>query len=232
MRLYSNIKGSDGHKVEIRDQNTQQTIARVDAQWLDRGVLTLEGRAVDVQWYGGEAMWISESQDQQVADKLRYMSSRQLLSYDLAQKLAIQLGLSPGESPLVEFSLGWLWYHWLGDLYGQALYDLVGEYTSVQSTSQIGLCILLRGDPSQSEPSHSPPNWTEKQMLRYLEDNYRKFEPMLDLGPYHHLLPTPIRRRAVVDQFDIARFRSTLSRLYLLRAPESLAAELQALLGG
>ncbi len=195
-------------------------------------MLTLEGRAVDVQWYDGEAMWITVSRDQQVADKLRYMSSRQLLSYDLAQKLAAQSGLAPGESPLVASSAGWLWYHWLGDLYGQALYDLVGEYTSVRSTPQIGLCVLLGGDSTQWEPAHNAPEWSEIQILRYLEDNYQRFETMLDLGPYQHLLPTSLRRRAVVDQFDIDHFRGALSQINLFRAPIALGTDLLALLGG
>ncbi len=227
LSLYSNIKGSEGRKVEIRDQNTHQTIARVDAQWLDRGVLTLEGRAVDVQWYDGEAMWISAATDQRVADQLRYMSSRQLLSYDLAQRLTQQLRLAPGESPLVECPLGWLWYHWLGDLYGQALRDLMAGLAPVRSTPQTGLCLLFSAEPLQSVPE-----WTDQEIVSYLEDNFQRYESMLDLGPYQHLLPTPLRRRAVIDQFSPDQFRTALSKLKLLHVPDSLASDLRALLGG
>ncbi len=225
LSLYSNIKSSEGRKVEIRDQHTQQTIARVDAQWLDRGVLTLEGRAVDVEWFDGEAMWVRASRDQEITDKLRYTSARQLLSYDLAQKLAVESGLAPGDSPLIECPLGWLWYHWLGDLYGRALHDLVGQFTPIHTTNQIGLCVL----PS-AEPQPIPLALTRLQIVRYLEDNYLRFEPMLDLGPYHHLLPTPIRRRSVIEQFDVDRFQAAVGGLKLFRASESLAAVLQTLL--
>ncbi|MEP7287029.1 MAG: DEAD/DEAH box helicase [Chloroflexota bacterium] len=226
LSLYSNIKGYEGRKIEIRDQNTQETIARVDAQWLDRDILTLEGRVVDVEWYDGDALWITPSPDRQAADKLRYMSSRQLLSFDLAQKLMAQFGLVPNNAPLVETPVGWLWFHWLGDLYGQALRDLVAGHLSVKSVSQIGLCLLL-----SSEPQHVIAEWTNREITRYLEDNYIKFESMLDLGPYQHLLPTALRRQTVIEQFNVPAFQTVLGKLSLFRASESLASELQSLLG-
>ena len=41
LSIYSNIQGGEGRTVDIRDQHTQQTVVRVDPQWLDRPVLTL-----------------------------------------------------------------------------------------------------------------------------------------------------------------------------------------------
>ncbi len=228
LSLYSNIRGSEGRQVEIRDQYTQKTVARVDAQWLDRSVLTLEGRVVNVEWYDGEAMLIrAATDDSPITDKLRYLSSRQILSFDLAQKLATHIGLPTpvGNAPLVKSEVGWLWFHWLGDLYGGVLRDLMGEYTAARLTNQSGLCFLL-----DTEPAHSPPAWTEKQITRYLEDNYRRIESLLDLGPYHHLLPAALRRRTVVEQFNVPRFLSALGHLNLFTASDTLADRLQALL--
>src|SRR5262249_5118236 len=50
LSVYSNIQGSDLRPIEIRDQHTRQTVARVDALWLNREVLTLEGRPVAIEW--------------------------------------------------------------------------------------------------------------------------------------------------------------------------------------
>src|SRR5262249_45107244 len=70
LSLYSNIKGSDGRKIEIRNHITQEVLAHVDAQWLDQPALTLEGRTLTVEWFDGEAMWISTSKDQQFTNNL------------------------------------------------------------------------------------------------------------------------------------------------------------------
>lgn len=227
LSLYSNIKSSEGHTVEIRDRHTDQTIARVDPQWLDRTTLTLEGRAVDVEWYDGEAIWIRPARVSRFGDRLQYTSARQLLSYDLAQKLAVQAGLKRDESPLLEYASGWLWFHWLGDVYGLALRELLSGSAVVRTTDQPGLCILFSANPGQTAP-----DWSTEQITYYLGQKCRKFETLLDLGPYQHLLSTALRRRAVIAQFDVERFRAALGHLKLFYASDSLAASLQALITG
>ncbi len=222
--IYSNIQATEGRQVEIRSQYTHQTLARVDAQWLDRPVLTLEGRPLDVEWYDGEAMWVTASQEQGVTDRLHYRSVRQVLSLDLAQRLPVQLGLPPKTAPFVETPVGWLWFHWLGDLYGQALYDLLRPHLPVHPTAYPGLCVLLPDEP------RALPALTEAQVAQHIQDNYRRFEPFMSLGTFHHLLPVSLRRRAVVEQFDVQRFLRTLDALLPQRAPEALAFDLQALL--
>lgn len=227
LSLYSNIKGSDARKIEIRDQHTQQTLARVDRQWLDRPVLTLEGRALNVEWFDGEAMWVSAAPDQAGTERLRYLSSRQVLSYDLAQKLPSGLGLTPGEAPLVACPNGWLWFHWLGDLYGTALYNLMRGEGAARSTTQIGLCLLFT-----TEPDSFPTVWTVQEIERYLADNYRHLESLMDLGPYHHLLPTSLRRRTVIEQFDVLRFQNATHKIGAFPAQDSLKDKLWALMVG
>ncbi|MEO8606535.1 MAG: hypothetical protein ABI690_01520 [Chloroflexota bacterium] len=39
-----------------------------------------------------------------------YRSSRQILSYELAQQLPAQLGLAPGVAPLISGEDGWLFF--------------------------------------------------------------------------------------------------------------------------
>ncbi len=222
--IYSNIQTTAGRQVEIRNQYSHQTLARVDAQWLDRPVLTLEGRPVDVEWDDGEALWVTTSQQPGVTAHLRYRSARQVLSVALAQRLPLQLGLPPGTAPFVETPVGWLWFHWLGDLYGQALYDLLRPHMPVHPTAFPGLCVLLPDEP------RAPPDLAEAQVAQHIQDSYRRFEPFMSLGTYHHLLPVSLRQRTVVEQFNIRRFLQALADLVPLRAPETLALDLQTLL--
>lgn len=224
LSIYTNIKVSDAPLVAIRDQHTQRVVARVDALWLDREALTLEGRALHVEWYDGEALWVTS---QGVGDRVSlpiYRSTRQLLDYDLARLLPTQLGLSPGDAPYVAALEGWWWFHCLGDLYGRAAFDLLRYRVPAHETANPGLALHL------VDPPQAPPTWSEAQVEHYLRDTYRQYEPLLNLGPFQHLLPPTLRRRAVVEQFDVPRFLAAISALRPLIAPEALCEELSALL--
>ncbi|MCG8346508.1 MAG: hypothetical protein MI924_01850 [Chloroflexales bacterium] len=199
-------------------------MAKVDALWLDREVLTLEGRPVNVEWCDGEALWAASYRGQDPARQLIYRSTRQLLHYDLARRLPPQLGLQPGDAPLVAAPEGWWCFHCLGDLYGRAALDLLRYRRPAHKTVQPGLCLHLIGE------AQALPSWNESQVIRYLEDNYRRYETLLDVGPFHHLLPVKLRRRAVVEQFDVARFLAAVTALRPIVAPEELGEELLQLL--
>ncbi len=146
--------------------------------------------------------------------RLPYLSTRQLLSFALAQRLGAQLGLAPGSAALVETAEGWLLFHWLGDVYGQALLDLLQPMLPVEGSAQPGLCLLLRDEP------RSLPELNSKQVTRYLHDHERQYEGLLALGAYQHLLPRNLRRQAVVEQFDVACFVQAVADLRPARATE------------
>jgi ATP-dependent helicase Lhr and Lhr-like helicase len=226
LSIYSNIQSADLRQIEIRDQHTRQTVARVDARWLERDVLTLEGRPVHVEWRDGEALWVATGPygDTDVSSASFYQSAQQLLSYDLARRLPAQLGLSLGTAPFVATAEGWYWFHWLGDLYGQVALDLLRYRVTAEESAQPGLCLRLADEP------HSPPTWTEEQVIRYLEDHYQRFERLLALGPFQTLLPLRLRRRSIVEQFDVPRFLGAVAALRPLAAQESQAEDLVALL--
>jgi ATP-dependent Lhr-like helicase len=228
LSVYSNIQSADMRQIEIRDQHTQQTIARVDTLWLSREALTLEGQPVNVEWYDGEALWVATYHDRgaEAPYSSFYRSARQLLSYDLARLLPIQLGLPPDVAPLVGTPEGWYWFHWLGDLYGRAALDLLRYRLPAQESAQPGLCVRLTDEPQ------SPPAWTEEQVVRYLDDNYRRFESLLALGPFQTLLPLKLRRRAIVEQFDVQCFLRAVAALRPVVAPETQSEDLLALLSG
>ncbi len=48
----------------------------------------------------------------------------------------------------------------------------------------------------------------------------------MDLGPYHHLLPTPLRRRTVIEQFDVAQFQTATQRLRVIQGSDLLRDKL------
>ena len=93
-------------QVKLRDQESQRVVASVDHLWLDREVLTLEGRPLDVTWYDGEALWVTAHHGASDGPRLPFLSACQLLSFELAQQLPAQLGLAPGVAPLVETPAG------------------------------------------------------------------------------------------------------------------------------
>ncbi|GAC1544895.1 MAG: hypothetical protein NVS2B7_19440 [Herpetosiphon sp.] len=223
--IYSNVQQHASRQVELRDQQTQRVVARVDEQWFDREVLTLEGRPISVEWYDGAALWVSSYRGQDAAQKLRFRSSRQLLGYELARSLPAALGLASGVAPALAAPSGWWWFHWLGDVYGRVVLDLLRYHVAALPTAENGICILL------PDPLVTPPPWTAGEVERYLHDNYRQLEPLLDLGPFQHLVPSALRRRAVIEQFDVPRFLAAVAELRPCLAPDDLADDLLALVG-
>lgn len=224
LSIYSNIQVGPAPLIAVRDQHTQRVVARVDSHWLDRDRLTLEGRPVSVEWCDGEALWVTSYQGTDATQRVPYRSGRQLLSYELARLLPAQLGLPPGTAPFVEGPDGWWWFHWLGDLYGQALLDLLRYRTPARETTAPGLAVETI-DPPQALPA-----WSEAQVVRYLSDTYRQYESLLDLGSFQQLLPVSLRRRAVVEQFGVARFLAAVAELCPVVAPEALIVDLAQLL--
>ena len=223
LSIYSNIEGSSAPTVAIRDQHTQQVIANVDALWLDREALTLEGRPISVEWSDGEALWVS-TQPGGVGGPPIYRAARQLLSLELALLLPAQLGLPPNSMALVQLPGGCLCFHWLGDLYGRALQAMLAPILGAADTAAPGLALLL------PEAPRALPPLGEGELLRYLHGAYRQYEPLLELGPFQPMLPTPLRRQAVIAQFGVARFLAAYAALTPVAAPPALVSSLEQLL--
>jgi hypothetical protein len=96
---------------------------------------------------------------------------------------------------------------------------------AAQESAAPGLALLI------PEPPQAPPAWPEAQVARYLHDAYRRYEPLLDLGAFHQLLPPALRQRAVVAAFDIPRFLAAVAELRPSRAPDALTEGLERLVG-
>ena len=225
LSLYSNLQNRVA-TLKILDQQSNQVVATVDALWLNREQLTLEGRPLDVSWFDGEALWVTAHRGAMRAERLPFPSARQLLSFDLAQQLPAQRGLAPGVTPLVETPTGWLLFHWLGDVYGQALMDLLRPFLAVEESAEPGLCLGLRDVP------RALPALGVEQVDGYLCEHVREYEGLLALGAYTHLLPRSLRQQAVVAQFEAGRFVEAVAKLNLQRTTEKVAVDLVTLLGG
>ena len=141
----------------------------------------------------------------------------------MAQMLPPQLGLTASSDPFIQVDDEWLWFHFLGDLYGYTLLELLRYTVRAESHEYPGICVLLADEP------RSLPIWTAAQVSSHLYEHYRRYERMLALGAYHHLLPRDLRRRAVIEQFDIPRFLTAALALKPERAPETLILPLQEL---
>ncbi len=219
--IHSTIQGSSANTLSIRDQQTGRTIARVERPWLSSEQLVIDGRPISIEWSDGAVVLVRR---QPTTSEIRptplYRSARQPLSYALARMLPAQIGLAAQVAALVPFGGGWLWYHFLGEVYGRALLELLRYQVIAEETEQPGICILL------AEELYAPPEWQPAQVQRYLADNYRSYEPLLNLGQFNHLLPLSIRQRVVVEQFDIACFLRAVQNLIPMRVAPELGEEL------
>ncbi len=224
LSLYSNIQTSTD-TIKIRDHLTQRVIAHVDRFMLQQDTLLVGGRALNVEWVEGNALWVSHAHSGTEVSRLRYRAARPLLNYELARRIPTRLGLTDVDAPYIPVEVGWLWFHWLGDIYGQAFADLLAYTIRATLSDKPSLCVLLDDEP------RSIPKWTTNDVTRYLFDHYQRYERMLALGAFHHLLPLEMRRRTVVEQFNVTRFLDAVSRLKPQPAPETLTESLYTLMG-
>ncbi len=166
LSLYSNIQNRTA-TVKIRDQQSQQVVATVDPLWLDRELLTLEGRPLDVGWFDGEALWVTAHRGEAPVQTLPYLSARQLLSFDLAQQLPAQLGLTPDSAPLVETPDGLAALSLAGRCLWPGAARSAAPHLAVSESAQPGLALSLREEP------RSLPSISTEQTTRYLQEHVR-----------------------------------------------------------
>ncbi len=214
LSLYSNIQTSGGFQFNVVDQHSGQPLAHADAAWLNRPNLILEGRPIDIQWVDGDAIWVSNAPDSgaDLPSPQAYQTTRQLLSFEVAQRLAAQRD-QRSEARLVDTGDGWLLYHFLGDLYGRALRGMLSGYILVENTDQPGLSLLFAERPT------ALPVLTDADVIPYLERHTQQLERTLELGAFEHLLPLSARRQSVIDQFRVKRFLQAYALLRSIFAP-------------
>lgn len=215
LSIYSNLQ-INNDTVAIRDLNSQRVVAHVDRLMFDNNQLVLEGWRLNVEWVDESALWVSSSKVNNALSATFYRSARPVLNHYMTRPIPQQLGLSADSAPLVAVGDGWLWFHCLGDVYGRAILDLLGYTLHVQAHHSPALCLHL------TDVLTTLPLWTTSDITRYVLDNTRIYERLLSLGAYHHLLPPPLKRRAVVEQFNVAGFQDIVRGLKIVQTEVDL----------
>jgi hypothetical protein len=206
--LHSNIRRT-GSPIEVRDQHTDQVLAHVDSRWLAQGITMLEGRPVQVEWIDGDAVWITGARSYDVPQST-FAAARQILSADLARGVAHQFGFAPHVAPLLQMGQGWRLYHWLGDLYGEAFRALLRPYVLPLNAELPGLYITLAGPLRTLPPVRVP------DIKQYVRQRSRALESVLQLSPFHVLLPPDLRRQTVMRQFGVERLAAWVGALQIM----------------
>ncbi len=195
--LHSNIRIS--RQIEVRHQGTQEVIAWVDPAWVLHETLTLEGRSMRIEWSGDNAVWVT-GDNLPAIDRGHFTPSRQVISYELAQMLRQWQKID--QSFIAVAPDRWRLNHYSGDIYGRVLTALLpclpGEHP--------GLYLEMDQNPD------SLSMLTEDVVLDYIHHHVRQIEPLLNLTPYHRLLPPAVQRQTVVEQFNLPRFMAILHR--------------------
>jgi ATP-dependent helicase Lhr and Lhr-like helicase len=203
--IHSTIQANAAARISLYDQQTGQAIAHVAASWFTSEQLIIDGKAIRIEWSDGRAVLVRpQAHISDLPATPLYQSARQPLSYALARLLPEQFGVEPDTTPLVPYAGGWAWFHFLGELYGQAVLDLLRYTIIAEASSCPGICLLI------SEPLQRIPEWPPAQVQRYLADQFQRYESLLAIGQFQQLLPLAIRKQAVADQFAIGRFLAAL----------------------
>jgi ATP-dependent helicase Lhr and Lhr-like helicase len=222
LSLYSNIR-TEPRQMEVRDQHTGRRVARVSAASVQHDVITLQGHSQRVQWSDGETLWVASQADQQ-GQRLPYLSTRQYLNYETAQRIPLLFNITSDEALLVQApDGGWWLFHWLGDLYGLLLLGLLGYNLHAKVTNQPGLYVSL------PEAITTVPTWSVKEIHQQLTEDFRRFEGLVNIGAYYRHVPNFLREKAVINQINPDRFYKALTRMRLVSPSEEIAIQLRAL---
>lgn len=217
--LYSNLS-IDAHQIELRDHSSGRQLARVNTSWLAQDDYTLEGRSMRVEWMDENAVWVHPIPETAMPARQSFVSTRALLAYPLAQRLKKQFALDEQTMCLQKVGEAWQLWHFLGDMYGQALYELLRYKVNVQSGNLPGLSLTF------AERNSIPFTLTEAEVTRYLEQDHQKIGRLLNLGAYHRLLPGSLQRRTVIEQFDSALFLRAVNETRVILADDAIHAAL------
>lgn len=202
--LYSNL-AIDNSQIELRDHSSGRQLARVSTAWLSHHEYSLEGRSMQIEWMDENAVWIRPAPKQTLPGRASFISTRPLLAYAVAQSLKLQFGLKSSEMYLTQSGEDWLLWHFLGDLYGWVLFELLRYKVRLQKSELPGLYLTF------AERTAIPFSVTIQEVTRYLEENHRQVGSLLQLGAYHRLLPGALQRRAVIEQFNVPLFVAAIN---------------------
>lgn len=230
--IYGNI-GGEPLEVSVVDAYSGHKLARTDRVRTVGETLLLAGRPVEVAWRDRRTFAVKDGRRGAATETLRLLRSKQAVPLELAQGVALTLGIGAGEMPLVEdasvdagVNAEVRLFHFWGDLYGAWLTELVREQLTpdepfVPSHDALSLRLPC--------PLPALPPWDGARALETLAALAPQLEPLLELGRFHPLLPPEVRRWGGLEAYDVARFERLYRAATLRVAAPELAAQLREL---
>ncbi|MEZ4708328.1 MAG: DEAD/DEAH box helicase [Caldilineaceae bacterium] len=239
--IYSNI-GSDPLRLIIVDAFSGRTIAQTDRARLEGDALLLGGRSMEVVWRDGYRIGVRAGSQAEMEDILQITATPFAVPLDVSQGVAAYLGLAPGQLCILqEAGESWLFHFW-GELYGALLADMLqqahypdasarrwrgaegGEIDDDDADELIQVrneyCIRL------PEPILALPPWDARLARQALNRLLPRFEPTLNLGRFHNLLPPAAGHAVAVSLCNMPRLRA----LYEVAQIVAPAGDMQSVL--
>ena len=202
--IYSNI-GADPLAALVVDAYTGRTLAQTDRVRLQGDTLMLGGRLLEVIWRDRYRIGVRPLERGMADEALRFQTAPFAVGLDVAQAVALYLGLQAGQICLLHDERGaWLFHFW-GDLYGEWLGALLNHHFDPRGEAPLvtphnEYCLEL-----PTGLTHLPP-WNGPQAQRQLQRLLPRVEPFLELGRFHSLLPPAVADEVVIDLCDMPRF--------------------------
>jgi ATP-dependent Lhr-like helicase len=221
-KLHSNI--ADARDVEVIDATTGAKLGSI-APFPERQVTTLYigGQGREVQAASRERIVVGPSSR---AQRPRFSSRGvSLIGRTLAQRHARQLGLEAGAWPLVETEQGGvLWFHFQGSAYGTLIAALLkeGSPRARRVVSTAGPFAVQLG---QRELARIPSELTLTRLQALVRRQQRRLARLLQMGPYHRLLPAEEAEAALLDLLDLPLLLQELQKARLVVPPSEISLD-------
>ncbi|MEX2534436.1 MAG: DEAD/DEAH box helicase [Trueperaceae bacterium] len=234
--IHGNI-GGETLGATIVDAYSGRKIARADRPRSKGETLLMGGRPVEVAWQDRYTYGVNQGK-RPSEEALRFRTAPQAVPLELAQEVAAQMRLAPGQLQLLADGQHlWLFHFW-GDVYGHLLvallrkhlaedsdaYDTPDDSIRPQPRTWNELCLLLPFPLDALPPWDSHLAYTEGRAL------LPRLQRYLGLGRFQPLLPPDVATRSALDQIDLPRLEALYRAATVVTAPAGLREELRALL--
>jgi ATP-dependent helicase Lhr and Lhr-like helicase len=197
---YSNIESS-GRGIRVVDELTGKLLGEIEERDLqNKQTFSFGGQKLNVVRSVTNEVIVSRTQDKTSNRRIRFLSTRAPLSFDLAQKMALRAGIKEKEFMLFQSHDKWILIHSLGTVYAQMLSQLLSDQKAWKSKAT-DLCLISECSPPKLIFDFEPEVVKVK-----LRRNIKSYEKLLRLGKFQPQLPEVLRHKAVEAAFNIEQF--------------------------
>ncbi len=221
LAIYTNLPDPWRGTIDVIDEMTSRKLGEVERAVAPGATFIFQGQARRVTRRIGRKLFVREADEEADAGAPQLRTPWRPLSYELAQAVAIELGLpragSPSELAMVKESEGdagasedqgvvaslpsaWV-FHCAGDAWGVVLGDLLEDLYRVRVEDYSDLYLMVTG----ALPAE-PLRFTAEQVRARLRRRWQQFESWFDLGRFQSQLPLEVRRAAVIETFNVEGF--------------------------